>query len=107
MEKTRLEFLNETLAASPENTFVRYGLAMELQNAGQPAGAWQHFEYLLTHHPEYSAAYFQAGILLVKMGRREDARKVLERGIEVTGRQGNAHAQSELQAALDDLESDV
>jgi tetratricopeptide (TPR) repeat protein len=107
MEKTRLEFLNEMLAASPGNTFARYGLAMELQNAGQPDGAWRHFEYLLTHHPDYSAAYFQAGMLLVKMGRREEARNVLERGIEVTGRQGNAHAQSELQAALDDLERDV
>jgi tetratricopeptide (TPR) repeat protein len=107
MEKPRLEFLQEALAASPENTFVRYGLAMELQNAGQPAEAWQHFEYLLTHHPDYSAAYFQAGTLLVKMGRYNEARKVLERGIEVTGRQGNAHAQSELQAALDDIERDV
>ena len=107
MEKTRLEFLNETLAASPENTFVRYGLAMELQNAGQPAEAWQHFEYLLTHHPDYSASYFQAGMLLVKMSRNNEARKVLERGIEVTGRQGNTHAQSELQAAIEDLERDV
>lgn len=107
MEKNRLEFLNETLAASPENTFARYGLAMELQNTGQPAEAWQHFEYLLTHHPEYAAAYFQAGMLLVNMARREEARKVFERGIEVTGRQGNAHAQSELQSALDDLERDV
>lgn len=104
MEKTRLEFLYETLAAGPENTFARYGLAMELQNAGQPAEAWEHFEYLLTHHPEYAATYFQAGTLLANMGRREEARKVLYRGIEVTGRQGNAHAQSELQAALDDLE---
>ncbi len=105
MEKTRLEFLQETLAADPDNTFIRYGLAMELQNAGQPAEAWQHFEFLLTHHPEYSATYLQAGILLTKLGRREEARKILDRGIETTGRQGKTHAQNELRAALDDLES--
>lgn len=105
MEKTRLEFLQETLATDPENTFVRYGLAMELQNAGKATEAWAHFDYLLTHHPEYSAAYFQAAMLLMKLDRREEARKVLEVGIEVTGRQGNAHAQSELRGALDDLES--
>lgn len=105
MEKSRLEFLQETLAVDPENTFVRYGLAMELQNAGKTPEARTHFDYLLTHHPDYSAAYFQAAMLLIKLDRRDEARKVLERGIEVTGRQGNAHAQSELRAALDDLES--
>ncbi|HEV2352324.1 MAG TPA: tetratricopeptide repeat protein [Terriglobia bacterium] len=105
MEKTRLEFLQETLATDPGNTFVRYGLAMELQSAGKAAEAWEHFGHLLTHHPDYSAAYFQAAMLLMKLDRRDEARKVLEAGIEVTGRQGNAHAQSELRATLDDLES--
>jgi tetratricopeptide (TPR) repeat protein len=105
MEKTRLEFLQDTLAIDPENTFVRYGLAMELQNAGRATEAWTHFDHLLTHHPDYSAAYFQAAMLLIKLHRPEEARKVLERGIDVTGRQGNSHAQSELRAALDDLEN--
>jgi tetratricopeptide (TPR) repeat protein len=107
MEKTRLEFLQETLAAAPENTFVRYGLAMELQNAGKPDEAWQNFDYLLTRHPEYSATYFQAAMLLITLKRREEARQVLQKGIETTARQGNAHAQSELRAALDDLDRDV
>jgi len=107
MEKTRLEFLQETLAAAPDNTFVRYGLAMELQNAGQPNEAWQNFEYLLTRHPEYSPTYFQAAMMLLKLNRREEARQVLQKGIETTAMQGNAHAQSELRAALDDLEQDV
>jgi tetratricopeptide (TPR) repeat protein len=105
MEKTRLEFLQETLASDPENTFVRYGLAMELQNSGKAVEAWGHFEHLLTHYPDYSAAYFQAAMLLMKLDRVDEARKVLKRGIEVTGRQGKAHAQSELHAALEDLKS--
>jgi Tfp pilus assembly protein PilF len=107
MEKTRMDFLLETLAADPENTFVRYGLAMELQNNGRAAEAWEHFEHLLTHHPDYAAAYFQAAMLLIKLDRNKEARRVLEAGIEVTGRQGNVHAQSELRAALDDLEGSV
>ena len=107
MEKTRLEFLQETLAGAPDNTFVRYGLAMELQNAGKPDEAWQNFEYLLTRHPEYSATYFQAAMLLIKLNRREEARQVLQNGIETTAKQGNAHAQNELRAALDDLDQDV
>ncbi len=102
-EKTRREFLEEALRQDPGNTFARYGLAMELAN-GEPAAAWTHFEYLLLHHPEYSATYYQAGALLMKQGRLEEARKVLTTGVEVTGRQGKQHTQAELQAALDDLE---
>ncbi len=107
MEKSRLEFLQERLESNPDDTFARYGLAMEMANSGKLAEAWPHFEYLLNRHPEYSAAYFHAGLLLVRQGRREEARRVLERGIEVTGRQGNLHAQGELREALDDLVNDI
>jgi predicted Zn-dependent protease len=103
MEKTRIELLQETVKSSPDNTFVRYALAIELSNSGEPQSAWPHFEYLLTHHPEYPATYYQAGKFLAKQGRRDEARSVLAKGIEVTGSQGNLHAQSELQAALDEL----
>ena len=103
MEKTRIELLQESLVSNPDATFVRYALGVELSSGGQPEQAWQHFEYLLTRHPEYSATYFQAGKVLSKLGRREQARQVLAKGIEVTGNQGNTHAQSELQAALDEL----
>jgi tetratricopeptide (TPR) repeat protein len=101
-EKTRREFLEETLRQDPENTFARYGLALDMAKS-EPAAAWTHFEYLLRHHPEYSATYFQAGAFLMKLGRLDEARTVLTSGVEVTGRQGKQHAQAELQAALDDL----
>jgi tetratricopeptide (TPR) repeat protein len=103
MEQTRIEFLEESLAADPDNAFVRYALAMELLNAGRDDDAWGHFERLLTRHADYSAAYYQAGRLLVKLGRRQEAWDVLTNGIEVTRRQGNLHAQSELEAALEEL----
>lgn len=105
MEKTRLQMLEDALQASPENAFVRYGLAMELAGAGRAEEAWKHFENLLTHHPDYWAAYLHAGMLLVKMGRREEAHKVMTQGLEVTGQQKNLHARSELQAALDELDA--
>ena len=100
-EKTRREFLEEAVRLDPNNTFARYGLALELK--GEPEAAWAHFEYLLKKHPEYTATYLQAGMFLARQGRTEEARKVLAAGVEATGRQGQHHAQSELQAALEDL----
>jgi tetratricopeptide (TPR) repeat protein len=105
MEKSRLELLQESLVTNPDATFVRYALAMELSNAESPDEAWRHFEYLLNCHPEYAPTYFHAGKLLLKLGRPEAARDVFIKGIEVTGRQGNMHTQSELQAALDELQT--
>lgn len=101
-DRTRREFLEEVIRSQPDDTFARYGLAMELANS-EPTVAWNHFSYLLEHHPEYAATYYQAGAFLSKQGRREEARKVLTTGLEVTARQGKQHAQAELQAALDDL----
>ena len=40
-------------------------------------------------------------MFLLRQGRRDEAQKALAKGIEVTGGQGNSHAQKQLQAALD------
>jgi len=74
--------------ADPNNAFAPYGLAMELKNSGRPTEAWTHFDYLLTHHPEYAATHIQARMLIAELGRVDEARSVLEKGIEVNGRQG-------------------
>lgn len=103
MEQSRLEFLREAINNNPNDTFARYGLAIELSKYGDSEEAWEHFNYLLTHHPDYFPVYYQAGMFLINQGRCEEAGKVLAKGIEVTGRLGNLHAQSELQAALDQL----
>ena len=101
-EKTRREFLEQALRENPDNTFARYGLALDLAKS-QPEAAWTHFQYLLLNHPDYSATYFQAATFLTQQGRLDEARRILADGLEVTGRQGKRHAQAELQAALDDL----
>lgn len=107
MEKSRLELLREMVRTRPDDTFARYALAMELSNSGDRAEAWQHFDYLLTRHPDYSPAYYQAGKLLAGQGQREEARRVLAKGIEVTARSGEVHAQSELQSALEQLKEEA
>ena len=103
MENDRIQFLRRTLEAMPDDAFTRYALAVDLANGGQREEAWQHFEYLLAHHADYSATYYQAAMLLLRLGRREEARAAMAKGIELTGRQGNSHAQKQLQAALDML----
>jgi len=104
MDNERLQFLRDALAANADDTFARYALALEFARGGEPAQAWEHFRYLLDHHPDYSAAYYQAGTLLADQGRTGEARDIFRRGVEVTRRLGQNHARSELEAALDALD---
>jgi Flp pilus assembly protein TadD len=106
MENSRIEFLEKGLLERPNDLFLRYALAMELLNSGRLEEAWKHFAMLLEKNADYSATYYQAGMLLARMGRREEARRVSSRGVDVTRQQGNAHAAGELEAALHDLTSE-
>jgi len=104
MAGTRLDTLKEMVAQNPNDSFLRYGLAMEYKNAGALEDAARAFQELMAVNPEYAAAYFHRGQVLERMGRIEDAREVYREGIEVTTRKGDLHARSEIQAALDLLE---
>ena len=97
----RLETLRAMLTQDPSNQLARYGLATELKNAGRGDEAIAEFKSLLELNPNYAAAYYHAGRTLESLGRIDEAREMLERGVEVTTRTGDAHTRSELQAALD------
>jgi Flp pilus assembly protein TadD len=103
MPTNRIEVLKAMVAQNPADAFARYGLAMELIKSGDLAGAVTEFRALLEHNPNYAAAYFHGGQALEKLGEVEQARALYEKGVEVTGRTGDGHTRSELQAALDML----
>lgn len=97
----RVEALKSMLAEDPNNTFVRYGLAMAHATAGDLEPAIEAFRALIEINPNYCAAYYHAGQTFERMGRIDDAKGMYERGIDATRRVNDLHTQSELQAALD------
>src|SRR5690348_11754784 len=98
MATNRLEMLKQMISQDPNNNFARYGLAMEYANTGQLEEAVSEFRSLLERDENYSAAYYHGGQALEKLGRVEDARSLYEKGIEVTGRKGDLHTRSEIEA---------
>jgi len=96
----RLAALRDFVAKSPDDPFPRYGLAMEFVKAGELERAVAEFETVRQKEPSYGAAYYHGGQALEKLGRLDDARKCYQQGVESTR---DAHARSELQAALDIL----
>jgi len=100
----RLEVLKTMVAQNPNDSFSRYGLAMEYANSGNLEEAVAEYRALLAVNPNYSAAYYHGGQALAKLGRREEARTLYQHGIEATTRIGDLHARSEIEAALELLE---
>jgi Flp pilus assembly protein TadD len=103
LEKNRLEILSDFVQMKPKDSFARYGLAMELTKLGENEKALKHFRMLWEMNPDYTAAYFQAGMLLAKIGQKETAREVLTQGVQAAARNNDLHAKSEIEAALGEL----
>ena len=101
MENTRLDILKNMVAQNPQDSFSRYGLAMEYRNSGDLEGALAAFRELIGVNPHYCYAYFHGGQTLEKLGRVEEAAEMYRQGIEAATQSGDQHARSEIQGALD------
>jgi predicted Zn-dependent protease len=99
----RIAALNGILTENPKDAFARYGLAMEYSKQGDFDRALAEFAILIENHPNYTAGYFMAAQTLVQAERAEDAKKMLHDGIASARRNGNLHAQSEMEALLVEL----
>ena len=99
----RLEMLKELIAQDPNNQLARYGLGMEYSSQGDVDAAVAEFRNLWQLNPDYSNAYFMAAQALAKADRTDEAKQVLMQGITAAARTGNGHAQSEMQAMLEEI----
>src|SRR5215467_5943452 len=99
----RIGALNDILTENPKDAFARYGLAMEYSKQGDFDRALAEFTILIENHPDYTAGYFMAAQTLARAQRSEEAKKMLSDGIASAKRVGNAHAQSEMAAMLEEL----
>jgi thioredoxin-like negative regulator of GroEL len=99
----RLQALKDILTQDPANAFARYGLAMELSHRGETDDAMVEFKTLIQTNPDYTAGYFMAAQTLSRAGRNDEAKQLLHDGITTSQRTGDRHAESEMQAMLDEL----
>ena len=99
----RISALNEILTENPKDAFARYGLAMEYSKHGDFDRALAEFSLLLENSPDYTAGYFMAAQTLARAQRIDEAKRMLHEGISSARRTGNLHAQSEMEAMLQEL----
>ena len=102
---SRLEKIQAMLKDDPEDTFLRYSLALEQEKIGEYEASDAGLRALMNDDPPYVPAFFMLAQHLV---RRDDAlinaaRTVLREGIEIARKQGNDHAAGEMSEFLASL----
>jgi tetratricopeptide (TPR) repeat protein len=97
---SRREQLEAMLVDSPDDTFLQYALAMELDSEGEHERSLELHASLIANDPPYVPSYFMSGQLLSRLDRIEEARQMLLQGIEEARQQGDAHAAAEMNEFL-------
>ena len=99
----RIERLKEMLSSNPNDSFVQHALALEYIKIGADGTARQLFESLLQRDENYIGSYYHLAKLLERIGDKEEAIKVYEKGLAKAKEVGEQHAYSELLSAYEDL----
>ena len=99
----KIAALSEILELDPTNAFARYGLAMEHVAQGRADTGLAEFATLISHNPDYVPAYQMSAQTLLKLGRNDEARELLDSGIAAAQRTHNQQALSEMSAMRDEL----
>jgi len=100
MAERRMQLLVARVAQTPGDPFARYGLALELRNAGDLSAADTAFVALREHAPDYLPGYLMAAGVAVELGDRPRAVELLQAGLIVARRQGDSKTADELAAML-------
>ena len=103
MSLSRREKIEALLQNEPRDQFLRYGLAVELDNESRTDESLALFRGLMRDQPPHVASFFRGAQLLVKLDEIDQARAALREGIEVARRQGEMHAAGEMGELLASL----
>jgi len=101
--KTRKQQLEELLADDPNDAFLRYAMAMECAGEGKDDDALRCFQRMFADKLDYVPAYLQAGQVLMRLDRLDEARATFKDGITLAQRLGDAHSAGEMEGFLDTL----
>ncbi|HEV2764568.1 MAG TPA: tetratricopeptide repeat protein [Pyrinomonadaceae bacterium] len=89
MSNSRIEIFEQMLRAEPENTAVMFGLAKEYEKAERHEGVVNLLTKYLETADDEGNAYGMLARAYERLGRREEARRAYERGIEVADAHGH------------------
>ena len=95
--------IEQMLEEDPQDVFLRYSLAIELNNEGEFTEAIRILGELAGETPPYVPAFFRSAQIHAAQDNVDAARTALRSGIEEARRQGDMHAAAEMSEMLAEL----
>lgn len=100
---SRVEQFQSLVAGQPANELFRFSLGQALLAENRPAEALPQFEFCVRHRDDWMMARIFAGKTLLQLGRRENAKPLLEDALRLAIAQHHEDPERELRALLQDL----
>jgi len=107
MTNPKLDTFRQMVARQPDNALARFGLANEALKSGLYDEAREHLEEYLGRYDDEGNGYGRLAEALIHLGRTDDARAVLRRGIEASRRFGHPSMASEFEARIEELDDEA
>jgi predicted Zn-dependent protease len=100
---SRVEQFTAAVARQPENELFHFSLAQALVAEGRASEAVTHYEFCVARKADWMMPRILLGKLLLQLGRRAEARPLLEAALRLALEQHHEDPERETRALLDEL----
>jgi len=104
MSSSKIDTFRQMVANNPGNPLARFGLANEALKEGSYEEARENLEAYLAAYDDEGNGYGRLAEALEKLGRTDEARDALRRGIAASYRFGHPGMAGEFEARLEELD---
>ena len=104
MTNPKLETFRAMVQKNPGNALARFGLANEALKAGEWEEAREQLEIYLAGYDDEGNGWGRLAEALAQLGRADEARAALRRGIEASNRFGHPGMAAEFEARIEELD---
>lgn len=101
--RQKIRDLAASLKENPNDSFIKFALALELLKKDDVSKAKVLFESILKQDPDYLGVYYHLGKLYERTDRPEDAQIMFTDGLKVARQQNDKRTELELLDALESL----
>lgn len=88
------------VAQQPGNELFRFSLSQALEAEGRLEEALEHYRFCAAHKADWMMPRILLGKALLRLGRRDEARPVLEEALRLAVEQEHEEPEAELRALL-------
>lgn len=98
----RKDIIKKLLLTTPEDPFLHYALALEMEKSGDLPSAVEILSSLKQSQPTFLPLYFRLGTWLERLGKTKNAIEIWQEGLILAHKQADNKTYKEIAAAIEE-----